>query len=40
MIRSGLAESMGLPGKPIKIYLTKVGGTEEELDTTIYKVTL
>lgn len=40
MIRNGLAESMGLSGKPIKIYLTKVGGTEEELDTTIYKVTL
>ena len=40
MIRSSVAESMGLQGKRIKIYLTKVGGVEEELDTKLYKVTL
>ena len=36
MIRNSVAESMGLTGKRIKIYLTKVGGLEEELDTMLY----
>lgn len=40
MIRNSVAQSMGLTGKSIKIYLTKVGGTEEELDTIMYKLTL
>lgn len=40
MIRNDIADSMGLNGKRIKIYITKVGGEEEELDTMIYKVTL
>ena len=40
MIRCDLAESLGLEGKRIRIVLTKVGGTEEELDTMLYKMTL
>ena len=40
MIRSSVADEMCLPGKRIKIFLTKVGGAEEELDTMLYKVTL
>jgi hypothetical protein len=38
MVRKDLAEEMGLEGRQSKIVITKVGGTEEELDTKIYKV--
>lgn len=38
MIRDELAESLELEGKQTTIYITKVGGTEEELNTKIYKV--
>ena len=38
MIRTDLAEELKLEGKPSKIVITKVGGTEEELDTKLYKV--
>ena len=38
MVRSSLAESLALEGKPIKILITKVGGTEERLVTKLYKV--
>jgi hypothetical protein len=40
MVRKDLAEEMGLEGRQSKIVITKVGGTEEELDTKIYKVTV
>ena len=38
MVRKDLVEEMRLEGRPSKIVITKVGGTEEELDTKIYKV--
>jgi hypothetical protein len=38
MVRKDLDEEMGLEGRQSKIVITKVGGTEEELDTKIYKV--
>ena len=38
MIRSNFAESMNLESKPIKIVITTVGGTEEEMSTRVYKV--
>jgi hypothetical protein len=36
MVRKDLAEEMGLEGRQSKKVITKVGGTEEELDTKIY----
>ena len=36
MVRKDLAEEMGLEGRQSKRVITKVGGTEEELDTKIY----
>ena len=38
MVRKDLAKEMGLEGRQSKIVITKVGGTEEELDTKIYNV--
>ena len=38
MIRRSYAESLALESKPISIVITKVGGTEEELTTKLYKV--
>ena len=38
MVRSSFPESLALQGKPIKIFITKVGGTEERLVTKLYKV--
>ena len=40
MIRNSVAEAMGLTGRKLQIYLTKVVGVEEEHDTWLYKVTL
>ena len=40
MIRNSVAEAMGLTGRKLQIYLTKIGGIEEEHDTWLYKVTL
>ena len=38
MVRKYLAEEIRLEVRQSKIVITKVGGTEEELDTKIYKV--
>jgi hypothetical protein len=38
MIRSSYAESLNLESKPIRIVITKVGGAEEDMSTSIYKV--
>ena len=40
MIRNCVAEAMGLTGRKLQIYLTKVRGVEEEYNTWLYKVTL
>ena len=40
MIRNSVGEAMGLTGRKLQIYLTKVGGVEEEYNTWLYKVTL
>ena len=38
MIRDVFAEEMGLESKPITILIAKVGETEEEINTKLYKV--
>ena len=38
MVRSSFAEFLSLESKPAKIFITKVGGVEEELSTKLYKV--
>ena len=38
MIPSSYAESLHLENKPIRIVITKVGGAEEDMSTSIYKV--
>ena len=38
MVRESFAEELELQARPTKIVITKVGGSEEELDTNMYKV--
>ena len=38
IIRDAFAEEMGLESKPITILIAKVGETEEEINTKLYKV--
>ena len=38
MIRSEFAESLNLESQPIRIVITKVGGVEEDMNTSLYKV--
>ena len=38
MIRSDFAKSLNLESKPIRIVITKVGGVEEDMSTSLYKV--
>ena len=38
MVRSHFAESLCLESKPVKIFITKVCGVEEELATKAYKI--
>ena len=36
LIRNEVAESLNLENRPVKVLITKVGGTEEELNTKLY----
>ena len=38
MIREAFAEELGLESKPVTIFIAKVGETEQELNTKLYKV--
>ena len=38
MIRSEFAESLNLKSQPIRIVITKVGGVEEDMNSSLYKV--
>ena len=38
MIRDDFAEELGLESKPVTIFIAKVGETEQELNTKLYKV--
>ena len=38
MVRESFADELELQARPTKIVITKVGGSEEELDTNMYKV--
>ena len=38
MIREAVVEERGLESKPITIFIAKVGETEQELNTKLYKV--